>query len=74
MIDITIDASQLSYTSSVIGDISTNYQRIEIDFVDDKSMHLPTDQGVWLINLEQFSFNGNQFNDAVEAIEYLNSL
>lgn len=74
MIDITIDASQLSYTSSVIGDISTNYQRIEIDLVDEKSMHLPTDQGVWLINLQQFSFNGNQFNDAVEAIEYLNSL
>jgi hypothetical protein len=74
MIDITIDASQLSYTSSVIGDISTNYNRIEIDFVDERSMHLTTDQGVWLINLEQFSFNGNQFNDAVEAIEYLNSL
>ena len=74
MIDITIDATQLSYISSVIGDISTNYQRIEIDFVDDKSIHLPTDKGVWLINLEQFSFNGNQFNDAIEAIDYLNSL
>lgn len=74
MIDITIDASQLSYTSSVIGEVSTNYNRFEIDFVDSKSMHLPTDQGVWLINLQQFSFNGNQFNDAVEAIEYLNSL
>jgi hypothetical protein len=74
MIDITIDASQLSYISSVIGDISTNYQRIEIDFVDERSMHLPTDQGVWLINLEQFTFNGNEFNDAVDAIEYLNSL
>lgn len=74
MIDITIDASQLSYTSSVIGEVSTNYNRFEIDFVDSKSMHIPTDQGVWLINLQQFSFNGNQFNDAVEAIEYLNSL
>lgn len=74
MIDITIDASHLSYTSSVIGDISTNYQRIEIDFVDENSMHLPTDYGVWLINLQQFSFNGNLFNDTLEAIEYLNSL
>ena len=74
MIDITIDASQLSYTSSVIGEVATNYDRIEIDFVDAKSMHLPTDQGVWLINLEQYSFNGNQFDDAIEAITYLNSL
>jgi hypothetical protein len=37
-------------------------------------MHVPTNQGVWLINLEQYSFNGNQFDDAIEAINYLNSL
>jgi hypothetical protein len=35
---------------------------------------VPTDQGVWLINLEQYSFNGNQFDDAIEAITYLISL
>ena len=74
MIDITITATYLSYQDSVIGSIDTDYNRIEIDFVDEKSMHVPTDQGVWLINLEQFTFNGNQFNDAVEAIDYLNSL
>ena len=74
MINITIDSTQISYISSVIGEVATNYDRIDIEFVDEKSIHVPTNQGVCLINLDQYCFNGNQFDDAIEAITYLNSL
>jgi hypothetical protein len=74
MIDITITPNQLSYSSSVIGLFSADYQRDEIEIVDDQSIHIPTDQGVILINVGQFTFNGLAFSNSVDALALINSL
>jgi hypothetical protein len=74
MIDITINATQISYSSSVIGLFSANYQQNEIDIVDDYSIHIPTDQGVILVNVGQFTFNGLAFTNSVDALALIISL
>jgi hypothetical protein len=74
MIDITITSTQLSYSSSVIGLFSAEYQRDEIEIVDDQSIHIPTDQGVILINVGQFTFNGLAFSNSVDSLALINSL
>jgi hypothetical protein len=74
MIDITIDSTQISYSSSVIGIFSAEYQRDDIDIVDDYSMHIPTDQGVILVNVGQFTFNGLAFSNSVDALGLIISL
>jgi hypothetical protein len=74
MIDITITPTQISYPSSVIGLFSADYQRDEIDIVDDHSIHIPTDQGIILVNVEQFTFNGLAFTNSVDALALIISL
>ena len=74
MIDITINATHLSYQDSVIGSIDTDYNREETEMVDAVSMHFVTDRGILLINVLQYSFNGNSFGNTTEAITYLQTL
>lgn len=72
MIDITFENGFVTFQSSVCGIVNSQIDSLEI--VDDSSYHLGTSLGIFLINNEQFSINGNQFNSSIDAIEYLNSL
>ena len=74
MIDVTITSKDLSYTASVAGVINAQYNREEIEMVDAVSIHFATDRGVLLINVLQYSFNGQVFNNTVDAITYLETL
>lgn len=74
MIDITITSTHLSYQDSVIGSINTNYDREETEMVDAVSMHFVTDRGVLLINVQQYSFNGNSFGNTTDAITFIQTL
>lgn len=74
MIDITINATHLSYQDSEIGSIDTDYNREETEMVDAVSMHFVTDRGILLINVLQYSFNGNSFGNTTEAITYIQTL
>ena len=72
MIDITFENGFVTFQSSLCGMVNSQIDSLEI--VDDRSYHLGTSLGIFLINNEQFSINGNQFNSSIDAIEYLNSL
>jgi hypothetical protein len=74
MIDITITRTQITYSSSVMGLFSADYQRDEIEIVDDYSIHIPTDQGVILVNVGQYTFNGLAFSNSVDAVALIISL
>jgi hypothetical protein len=74
MIDITITPLQLSYSSSVMGLFSAQYQRDEIEIVDDFSIHISTDRGVLLFNVDQYSFNGLSFTNSIDAIAFILSI
>lgn len=74
MIDITITSTHLSYQDSIIGTIDSEYEREQNEMVDAVSMHFVTDRGVLLINVLQYSFNGNSFGNTTEAITYIQTL
>jgi hypothetical protein len=74
MIDITITRTELSYLSSVIGLFSAQYQRDEIEIIDDFSIHILTDRGFLLFNIDQYSFNGLSFTNSVDAIAFILSI
>lgn len=74
MIDITITSTHLSYQDSVIGTIDTDYDREQNEIVDAVSMHFVTDRGILLINVFQYSFNGNSFGNTTDAITYIQTL
>lgn len=74
MIDITITATHLSYQDSVIGTINTDYNREQNEMVDAVSMHFVTNRGILLVNVLQYSFNGNSFGNTTEAITYIQTL
>lgn len=74
MIDITITSTHLSYQDSVIGTIDTDYDADQVEQVDNASIHLVTDRGVLLINIVQYSFNGQFFTDSTDLITYIQTL
>ncbi len=69
MIDITLEGGYVTFTTSVIGSIASNLESCEV--VDDNTLHLGTNVGVFLINIEQFTFNGIKFIDSTKAVNYI---
>ena len=69
MIDITIEGGFVTFTTSVIGAIASQMELCEV--VDDFSLHLGTNVGVFLININEFTFNGIQFTDSNKAVIYI---
>jgi len=45
---------------------------IDVENVDEISVHVNTVSGTYLIQLNEFTFNGNQFNNFNELNFYLN--
>jgi len=69
MIDITLEGGFITFYSSVIGAIASNVESVEV--VDDNCIHLGTNVGVFLINVNQFTFNGIKFTNSTKAHTYI---
>ena len=69
MIDITLEGGFVTFYSSVIGAIASNVESVEV--VDENCVHLGTNVGVFLINVNQFTFNGIQFSNSTKALNYI---
>jgi hypothetical protein len=69
MIDITLEGGFVTFYSSVLGAVASNVESCEV--VDDNSLHLGTNVGVFLINIEQFTINAIKFPDSTKAVNYI---
>ena len=69
MIDITLEGGYVTFTTSVLGAIASNVELCEV--VDDNTLHLGTNVGTFLINIEQFTINGIKFSTSAEAVNYI---
>lgn len=69
MIDITLEGGFVTFYTSVIGVIASNVEHCEV--VDDNSLHLGTNVGTFLINIEQFTINSITFTTSSEAVNYI---
>jgi hypothetical protein len=69
MIEITLEGGYVTFTTSVIGAVASNVESVEV--VDDNCLHLGTNVGVFLINVNQFTINGIKFSTSAEAVNYI---
>jgi hypothetical protein len=69
MTDITLESGYMSFYSSVIGAVASNVELCEV--VDENSLHLGTNVGTFLINIEQFTINAIKFSTSAEAVKYI---
>lgn len=69
MIDITLEGGFVTFYTSVIGAIASNVELCEV--VDENSLHLGTNVGVFLINVNQFTINAIKFSTSTEAVTYI---
>lgn len=69
MIDITLEGGFVTLYTSVIGVVASNVELCEV--VDDNCLHLGTNVGVFLINIEQFTINAIKFSTSTEAVTYI---
>jgi hypothetical protein len=69
MIDITLEGGYVTFTTSVLGAVASNVELCEV--VDDMCVHLGTNVGVFLINVNQFTFNGIKFTNSTKAYTYI---
>lgn len=69
MIDITLEGGFVTFYTSVIGSVASNVESVEV--VDDNCLHLGTNVGVFLINVNQFTINGIKFSTSAEAVNYI---
>jgi hypothetical protein len=69
MIDITLEGGYVTFYTSVLGAIASNVELCEV--VDENCLHLGTNVGVFLINIEQFTINAIKFSTSAEAVKYI---
>ena len=69
MINITLEGGYVTFYSQSIGVVASNVELCEV--VDDNSLHLGTNVGVFLINIEQFTINSIKFTDSTKAVNYI---
>lgn len=69
MIDITLEGGYVTFHTSVIGAIASNVELCEV--VDEDTLHLGTNVGTFLINVNQFTFNSIKFTNSTKAVNYI---
>jgi hypothetical protein len=69
MIIITLEGGYVTFTTSGIGAVASQVESCEV--VDDNSLHLSTNVGVLLMNIDQFTINGIKFTDSTNAVNYI---
>ena len=69
MIDITLEGGYVTFYTSVLGAVASNVELCEV--VDENTLHLGTNVGTFLINIEQFTINNIKFTTSAEAVNYI---
>ena len=69
MIDITLEGGYVTFYTSVIGVVASNVEICEV--VDENSLHMGTNVGTFLINVNQFTINAIKFSTSAEAVNYI---
>jgi hypothetical protein len=69
MIDITLEGGYVTFYTSIIGAIASNVELCEV--VDEDTLHLGTNVGTFLINVNQFTFNNIKFTTSEKAVNYI---
>lgn len=69
MIDITLESGYVTFYTSVIGTIASNVESCEV--IDDNCLHMGTNVGVFVINVNQFTFNGIKLTNSTKAVKYI---
>jgi hypothetical protein len=69
MINITLEGGYVTFYTSVIGAIASNVELCEV--VDENTLHLGTNVGTFLINVNQFTFNNIKFTTSEKAVNYI---
>jgi len=71
MIDIILTDGNVEFQSSVCGLVQSEITECEV--VEEKSFHLGTNVGTFLINVQQFTINSITFETANEAVTYISN-
>ena len=69
MIDITLEGGFVTFYTSVVGMVASNVEICEV--VDENSLHMGTNVGTFLINVNQFTINAIKFSTSAEAVNYI---
>lgn len=77
MVDVTISDGRVRFVSSVLGAVDGAFNAVEL--VDESMLHLvtgteETGPTTHLLNVVQFSFNGQTFSGALDAVSYIESI
>jgi hypothetical protein len=78
MINVTVTSDSIQFQSSVSGAVSAVLVPVDAigwngayELVDEKTLHVSTDQGVFLLNVVQYIFNDSTYLDAQSLVEDL---
>jgi hypothetical protein len=78
MINVTVTSNSIQFQSSVSGAVSAVLVPVDAtgwngayELVDEKTLHVSTDQGVFLLNVVQYIFNDSTYLDAQSLVEDL---
>lgn len=72
MSNINITSTNIEFTSTSTSWLLLTEPRWEI--VDDYSVHISTEQGIYLISVTENKINAQVFKTSTDAITYLNNL
>jgi hypothetical protein len=78
MINVTVTSNSIQFQSSVSGAVNAALVPVDAtgwngayELVDEKTLHVSTDQGVFLLNVVQYIFNDSTYLDAQSLVEDL---
>jgi hypothetical protein len=75
MINVNITSKAIQFFSSVAnGEIDAQLIAPNWEVVDTESLHVISDAGVYCFATTSTTFNGEQFDNSEDALEYLNNL
>lgn len=61
-----------TFVSSVMGVVNQQIEQVEV--VDDMRLHLHLTNTVFLISIQQYTFNGQAFNSSESAVSHIQNL
>ena len=75
MINVNITQTSIQFFSSVAdGEINAQLVAPNWEVVDEKSLHVISDAGVYCFATTSTTFNQKQFDNSEDALTYLNNL
>jgi hypothetical protein len=75
MINVNITQTSVQFYSSVAdGEIDAQLIAPNWEIVDEQSLHIISEQGIYLFATTSTTFNNQQFDNSDDALAYLNNL